>query len=443
MPDIMSFLIPPLMVVEILIADYIFALTFERRSYFWLRYVGYGLGAVLITVWGEIAYSLITEQGYEYGSGVNSMAQSLFNFAFYLVIFIMTILVCAFSYKESFGRVVLCCSGAYAVQHIARNVTSLFMLIPPAGDSVAVEISVTFGVYLLTYALVYFLFARRLRSHETYEGNNVRKITLSLIVILLCIVMSRLTSDNPERNTLAVVAESIYAILSCTVLLICQFGVVENDSMHREVDNMAEILRSERRQYELSRENIALINEKCHDLKQQISALRGNASEENIAEIEHSVMIYDSMVKTGHDVLDVILTEKKLQCESKSIQMTCMIKGELLSFMDNMDVYSLFGNALSNAIESVGKLPDVDKRCISVNVRDMGSMLSVHVENYYEGTVDMRGGLPVTTKADKDWHGYGMASMNRVARKYGGEMTVTASGGKFCLDFLFPRGRKQ
>ena len=436
--NVVSFIIPPLMVVEILIADYLFALTFGRRPYFWIRYVGYGLGAVLVTVWTEVAYMLITEQGYEYGGGVSDLTQSVFYFVFYLAILLMTIFVVQFSYKESFGRVLLCCSGAYATQHIARNVAALFGLIPLSGDSALYGALTTVVSYVAVYALIWFLFARTLKAHETYEGNNIRKVVLSLSVVFVCIVMSRLTNDNPDRNFLSVLAESVYAIVSCAVLLISQFGVVENDAMHREVDSMTELLRAERRQYELSRENIELINEKCHDLKHQIAALRKDASEENIAGIEHAVMIYDSFLKTGHDVLDVILTEKKLQCESKRIQMTCMIKGELVAFMDNMDVYSLFGNALSNAIESVGKVPCEQHRCIGVNVRDMGGMLSVHIENYYAGEIEFAGGLPVTTKEDKNYHGFGMASMNRVARKYGGEMTVSADGNKFCLDFLFP-----
>ncbi len=38
-----------------------------------------------------------------------------------------------------------------------------------------------------------------------------------------------------------------------------------------------------------------------------------------------------------------------------------MANGRDLAFMDSMDIYSLFGNALSNAIESVSKIEE-DKR---------------------------------------------------------------------------------
>ena len=118
--------------------------------------------------------------------------------------------------------------------------------------------------------------------------------------------------------------------------------------------------------------------------------------------------------------------------------MTCLVSGELVSFMDRMDIYSLFGNALSNAIESVERVPDEEKRCVNVIVRNANGLLTIHVENYFEGTLELKNGLPVTDK-DSNYHGYGMRSMARIAEKYGGELTVSVSGNKFNLDIVLPR----
>lgn len=57
-----------------------------------------------------------------------------------------------------------------------------------------------------------------------------------------------------------------------------------------------------------------------------------------------------------HDV--VIYTEKSLLCERHKIRFTYMIDGEQLDFMDPVDIASLFGNALDNAIESVLRTDD-------------------------------------------------------------------------------------
>ena len=48
----------------------------------------------------------------------------------------------------------------------------------------------------------------------------------------------------------------------------------------------------------------------------------------------------------------------------------------------------------------------------------------------------MRDGLPVTTKGDEDYHGFGMLSMRAVAEQYGGGLSVAAGDGLFTLDVV-------
>src|SRR5699024_8892122 len=101
------------------------------------------------------------------------------------------------------------------------------------------------------------------------------------------------------------------------------------------------------------------------------------------------------------------------------------------------EIYSLFGNALDNAIEAVLPLEE-DRRTISLFVKRAHNMVSIHIENYFSGERIFSGDLPVTTKADKEYHGYGMLSMKTVVEKYGGTMAVEIRGDVFCLNLLFP-----
>ena len=211
----------------------------------------------------------------------------------------------------------------------------------------------------------------------------------------------------------------------------------EKEKIQEEVDIMKEVLHREHEQYKLSKENIELINIKCHDLKHQLNALRKNPSDKNIEEIEQAIMIYDSVVKTGNDVLDVILTEKSLLCEKNKIVLTCMVDGKSLDFMDNSDIYSLFGNALSNAIEAVMNLSDTDRRTISLNVSTSFNILSIHVENFFDTKLKFENGLPITNR-DKNYHGYGMKSMDMIAKKYQGALQVSINNDKFSLDIVLP-----
>lgn len=438
-----SFLLPVLMVAEIMLAEYLFAGSFRKKKYFAVCFLGYGAVAMAIVFWLQAGYAIITNRDFSYGSGASDFQDSVFNFLFYCVLFALTCVVCKLSYDEPMTEVLFCCSGAYATQDIARNVSRLVTtLFFEKGVAEWISIIVKLGSYVAVYVAIYYFVAKPRARLDRHDDNRNRKVVISLAVIVLCIGMSRLTTDNANRDRLSSIAESVYAIICCILVLYVQSGITENDDMRHEVAGMQELLRQERKQYELSKETINLINIKCHDLKHQISALRKNASEESIAEIERAVMVYDCTVKTGNDVLDVILTEKKLMCESKNIQMTCVVKGDLISFMDTTDIYSLFGNALSNAIESVSDEPLIDNRCIGVTVQSAGDMLFIHVENYFSGEIELENGLPVTRK-DRDYHGFGMKSMERIAYKYGGEISVVAAEEKFNLDVILPIPKKK
>jgi hypothetical protein len=321
------------------------------------------------------------------------------------------------------------------------NLLSLLFCLPPLRQFSAaayVYFPIRAALVAAVYWAVYFFLLRR---YETFSGTkqNIRnKAILSMMVIFLCIGLSRITIDDATRGFLATLAETIYAIVSCALLLAILLGLTENDKMKEEVDFLNELWRRDREQYKLSKENIDLINIKCHDLKHQIAALRNeHTSEQQIREIEEAVMIYNSVVKTGNEVLDVVLTEKSLLCEKNKITLTCVANGADMAFIDSMDIYSLFGNALSNAIESVQKIKEETRRCISLNVKTVGKMLSVHIENFYDGEILLENGLPVTDKG-KDYHGFGMKSMRAIAEKYGGGMNVIAKNGKFCLDIVLP-----
>ena len=173
-----------------------------------------------------------------------------------------------------------------------------------------------------------------------------------------------------------------------------------------------------------------------------MAALRNISSEEqreaHLSEIERSIQIYDSTLETGSRVLDTVLTEKSLYCGAHQITMTCMADGRRLSFLDDVDVYTIFGNALDNAIESVEKVQDLEKRLIHLSVARQKAFVHIRLENTYAGELKFEGDLPVTTKSDSRNHGYGLKSIRQTAKKYGGSVTITTRGEWFELRILIP-----
>ncbi len=152
--------------------------------------------------------------------------------------------------------------------------------------------------------------------------------------------------------------------------------------------------------------------------------------------MEEIISIYDSTVKTGNKAVDVILTEKSLLCNKADIKLTCVVDGKQFSFMSESDIYSLFGNILDNAIEAANCL-EKDRRVIGVTAKRTHDFLTVNAHNYYDGNLVFADGLPVTTKKDKLYHGFGMKSVRMICEKYGGNLSVGCKDGIFTLKILF------
>lgn len=158
-------------------------------------------------------------------------------------------------------------------------------------------------------------------------------------------------------------------------------------------------------------------------------------------QLEKSVQRYSAQQHTGNPVLDVILTTKERTCADRGISFTAVADGSLLSNMSSMDIASLFGNAIDNAIEATSKLADPEQRLIKLALFEQNSFTVVRIENYYDSRLkkDAEGNLRTTKRDDQHRHGFGVKSIQHIAQQYGGEVTIRTDDHWFVLTVLLPR----
>lgn len=225
------------------------------------------------------------------------------------------------------------------------------------------------------------------------------------------------------------------------VILYLQSEMFKKSAMRQELEVMNMLWKKEQEQYELSKENIALINQKCHDLKHQIRAIRSmNEAEIDayLSEMEESIEIYESIVKTGNEVLDTILTEKSLYCKERGITVSCVADGSQMGFINTIDLYAILGNALDNAIEAVEKFKHQEKRQIDVMIYRQQQFLVINIVNPTKEIPVFDDELPKTTKSDRFHHGFGLKSIQYMVKKYDGNLNVSVEDGCFSLKILVP-----
>lgn len=300
-----------------------------------------------------------------------------------------------------------------------------------------------FGIYILLlflfYPLFYFFLIRRLRDLGEMLRNKQMLVILSLLAVIIFHILSSYMAYAEDAAP-----ENWFGLICIVLMLIVEVGFLGFNRMENDKIVMEQLMREQQRQAEVYRTNVDLINRKCHDLKHFLGAAQTMTAEERaagVAEISDAIRAYDSIFHTGNETLDNVLSEKQFYCNAHKIQLSCMVSGEDFSFMDKVDLYSLFGNALDNAIEYLSSVPE-ERRVIVVAQEKWLNFLKVEFSNYCEEQLSFSNGLPVTTKRDRAYHGYGTRSIRYIAEKYGGKCVMAQEGERFTVEVTFRTDRQ-
>lgn len=308
-----------------------------------------------------------------------------------------------------------------------------------------VDVAFLIGVHTLVFLIVFLLERKYLKSYATLrvtwkEGWSVVAMCVAVFAVSN-LSYSFKNSPFSSQFTAEIFIIRTLVDLGGLTMLYAYHGQLQALQVKTEMEQLQNMLHMHYVNYRRSEESIALVNKKYHDLKHQIRLLRSElpASEKMayLDQMEQEIRSYEAQNKTGNQVLDTILAAVSVRCQSRGISLTCVADGALLDFMNPMDLSALFGNALDNAIEGVSKIQEPEKRLIHVSVAQQKNFLRIRIENCYEGEINFRNGLPVTTK-DSHYHGFGIKSMQQTVEKYNGSMTLCAKDGWFEVRILFP-----
>lgn len=228
----------------------------------------------------------------------------------------------------------------------------------------------------------------------------------------------------------------------CIVSVISSFGGVGlaayiSDSLRTEYG--ARELEAKLSYYKDKTEEEERVRRAYHDMKNHLLILQAQAEDSqeirrSIESLQEEIEGYEAYCHTGNDFLDVVIRDKIRAARSRNIDFQEMIRFGDGGFMEPLDISTIFGNALDNAIEASEKMAE-SMRLITVKAARIHDMMVIAVEN------NMQPDTPVyerTSKKDKSMHGFGLANIQSAAERYGGQCTTKAGDGKFVLKVVIP-----
>lgn len=358
----------------------------------------------------------------------------------YIIVFAMLTATIAVSFKANIMQSLFVSVCIYGGQHIISNISYafIFLLIYFTGNPEMywyyyVGMPIIFAAGMAT---TYFFAVRALKNKGELKFNNTVIFYFALTFILVASPLMHYARIaiiwSPNGTALLLLIASLFAVSTMLV----GFMNISKKQLEEENAILKELLHKDKQRYERAKLSNEKIQIKYHDLKKRTH--HGVVDYESLQEIEPDSEILKSTYFTNNRALDVVLSEQALMCERLGIRLVCTADGAAIGFMKPHHIYSLIGNALENAVESVKKETDNALKEITVNIIRREQTCIIKIVNYVTRKVTIMEGMPLTEKEDTENHGFGAKSMRNIVEAYGGQISFYQEGDTFTMLAAIP-----
>lgn len=338
---------------------------------------------------------------------------------------------------------------------------------------VAVRVLTCLSVMLMAiiqYALLYVSLKKIVKSCRNREKGKMGKEVVFyllpalagvLVSVLLRLLMVTITDGVPvflydKYPVLYLIVPMIALVLLGAI--VCSFRVYQDMAALQEEQAEKVILENQITQMQSSMTEMEHLYDGIrsikHDMKNHMAVLQnlmlkeGGGGDEEIrryfADMVQSVEQLDSRVHTGNAVSDAVVGSKfryaAKQIEGIRLDADSFMLSDAVT-MQAYDIGIILNNGLDNAIEACMQMRESQPDAAAyITIRSFyaKNMYFIEIENSFDGVALSRGdgGLPLSTKEDKEVHGIGLKNIRKCAEKYGGDVDCIVEDRKFILSVM-------
>lgn len=139
-----------------------------------------------------------------------------------------------------------------------------------------------------------------------------------------------------------------------------------------------------------------------------------------------------------NSIINAVLNAKEQLAKDSDISYQFQIDLEDVPAIEDIDLCSLLGNTLDNAIEACRVIPKITDRKMTVKARYQHHFFSYQIENTKTNEIHMKNGVIQTSKPDAEGHGIGLQNTKNIVEKYHGDMNISYNEKTFCMTVLIP-----
>ena len=189
-----------------------------------------------------------------------------------------------------------------------------------------------------------------------------------------------------------------------------------------------------------------------HDMKHTMRTIAALSEEGNCEEISRIIekmgaalgSINENII-CSNKILNALFTERKGYAADKGVSLELEISEPVyLEDIDELDLITLMGNLLDNAIEAEAYSDKQEGILCNMHMASSARHIIIQVENNYiekrRKTIPQKSidSLQMKMKSIGAKHGIGLKSVNRIIKKYGGILETNQSEGRYNVKVILP-----
>lgn len=175
-----------------------------------------------------------------------------------------------------------------------------------------------------------------------------------------------------------------------------------------------------------------------HDMKNHLQAIftdikSGNIKEaqQHISDITNAYDAGNGIIRTGYPAIDSIVNFKLQTAKQNGIKVNVNSTLPQGLNISSFDLTVIFGNLIDNALQAVSLVPE--NGFIDLTIHYSKGMVLIKIVNTFVNEIKKFGDIIITSKKDKENHGYGLASVKETVEKYNGTIEITPDDSIFTV----------
>jgi len=360
------------------------------------------------------------------------------NINIFLIVPCYLILILLFEYCRKTVNIKKTCMNSFIVNLVLLAVITLVKVI--------VQSKISDEYLMIFYAIFYMIIWKVVDGllHISLKMLTLKEwiiIVLSVGVSACIIAISAIVMNSMQENELVIYMQLvIVAVIVIDLILIYLIFQVNQKYVNEKELLQFQQQSDMQKQY---MDNVKQMDEQVrkirHDMSNQLNVVNTFLEENNYDKAREYLKKYvgraiakERFVNTDNDIVNAVINSKILYCKNNGIKIHTTVQKSIQK-IDDIDICSLLGNLLDNAIEAELKL-DQDDRYIVLEILTDDATMSIFLKNrigapVLENNTDME-----TTKSDFKNHGFGTKIISKIVKKYNGFLDYSEEEDFFCCN---------